>query len=103
MAYLALDITQVLCVLGIIGSICPDVIMAVFTFSGIGIIVPGRSNSIAPMESIVVTFRTDHTLLRPVNITWDPFIQSQVLIADSRAMTSNAVVLGRWRFSYLVA
>ena len=103
MAYLALDIAEVLCVLRIISSIHPNVLMAVFTLNSIWIIIPCSGKSFGPVQSIVMTFSTDHTFFRPVNVTGDSFILSQILSSNTGAMTGNAVVLGRWCFPYLMA
>ena len=93
MADLALNITQVLLVLGITLGVGPDFLMAVFALGGIRIIVAGSCRFSRTVKLLAVAIGTEHAFLRPVNVCRIALIFPEVFGTDAGAMAGSAVIL----------
>jgi len=92
-ADLALNVTQVLLVLGITLGVGPDVLVAVFAFHHGRVLIPGSGRLARTMEFLAVALGTGHGLPGPVNISRDALILPEVLGTDTGAVTGGTAVL----------
>ena len=101
-ADLALEVTQVLLVLGVAVSAGPDILMAVIALHHVRILIPGSYGLAGTVKFLAVAFGADHALLGPVNVTRDSLILPEILSTNTGAVTGNTVVLHGWSFPKLV-
>lgn len=92
-ADLALEVTQVLLVLGVAVSAGPDILMAVVALHHVRILIPGSYWLARTVEFLAVAFGADHALLGPVNVTRDSLILPEILSANTGAVTGDTVIL----------
>jgi len=101
-ADLALEVTQVLLVLGVAVSAGPDILMAVVALHHVQILIPGSYGLVRTVEFLTVAFGTGHGLPGPVNVTRDSLILPEILSANTGAVTGHAVILGGWSLAELM-